>query len=321
MHSRYILAVLLAGAVAAPAGGQDRPAERERRIYSFPRILEAARAPRAVLGIATSVRNGLADTAGVLVAEVVEGGPAARAGIAAGARLVEIDGTSLRMSPADAEDPLLAGIGSRRLTRELGRKNPGDEVELRVAANGQVRTVRVRLADADSLHRRRELPRARARTALREAAANRATLGIHVGAIASPRDTLGVFVTGVNEDGPAARAGIIEGNRIAAINGVDLRVARADANDPIVARARVRQLLREMGEAKPGDEVELRVWQNGQYRTVRVRTVPADSLRGALPAMRIGGVMDGLGPGGALRVFLDPEGRDALEGRRHRRVH
>jgi predicted metalloprotease with PDZ domain len=112
-----------------------------------------------------------------------------------------------------------------------------------------------------------------------ERLANRASLGVHVGTTGSRRDTLGVFVVGVDDDGPAARAGIIEGARIAAINGTDLRVGSADADDPVVASARVRQLSRALRDVKPGDEVELRVWQNGQYRTARVRTVPADSLR------------------------------------------
>lgn len=303
MNSRHVL-LLLAG-VAVPAAAQERPREEAPRAYSIPRILEPARSPRAVLGITTSVSGGIEDTAGVLVAGVTDGGPAARAGIQEGSRLTEIGGVSLRISASDAEDPLLASIGARRLTRELGRRNPGDEVELRVASSGQVRTVRVRLADRDSLMRTRATAaRERARAAFAERSADRATLGVQVAATGSRRDTLGVFVTGVADDGPAARAGIIEGNRIAAVNGVDLRVGRADAEDPFVADARVQQLIRTVRDLKPGEEVELRVWQSGSYRTLRVRTVAADSLRGDRRAMIIGGM-----PGMPRRIFMAPTPR------------
>ena len=39
----------------------------------------------------------------------------------------------------------------------------------------------------------------------------------------SARDSLGVFVVSVDDSGPAAKAGIQEGDRIASINGTDLR--------------------------------------------------------------------------------------------------
>lgn len=270
--------------VALPAHGQERREREERRVApraEITRALAMRRMPRAVLGITTSTGSGLADTAGVLVRDVTEDSPAARAGIKAGDRLTQISGVSLRITPADAGDPVLASIGSRRLTRELNKHAPGDEVELRVASGGQARSVRVRLADPDSLFRARAAvaPLARARGIMAERLENRASLGLHVGTTGSRRDTLGVFVMGVDDEGPAAKAGIIEGARIAAIGGVDLRVSPADAEDPMVPAARVRQLTRALRDAKPGDEVELRIWQNGQYRTARVRTVPADSLR------------------------------------------
>jgi len=56
---------------------------------------------------------------------------------------------------------------------------------------------------------------------------------------------LGVLVIGVTDSTPAARAGLEEGNRIAAINGVNLRVAREDAGDRWVGSARAERLQRE----------------------------------------------------------------------------
>ena len=55
---------------------------------------------------------------------------------------------------------------------------------------------------------------------------------------------------GLNDEGPAAMAGLEEGNRIASINGVDLRVAREDAGDAMIASAKVRRLQRELEKVK-----------------------------------------------------------------------
>lgn len=274
-------ALILAAPAIATMDAQARPERIEiERVAPQVRVraIQVARAPRAVLGITTS-DGGKGDTLGVLVASVTADGPAARAGLAEGARIQAIGGVSLRITPADADDPLVRDLGVRRLTRELGGKKPGDEVELRVLDGNATRSVRVRLADPDSLYRTREAVGRGMAPAMRAAMANRATLGIEVGATGSRRDTLGVFVLRADDEGPAAKAGLVEGSRIAAIGGVDLRVAAADAGDDLVARSRVQRLMRALADVKPGDEVELRVWTNGQHRTLRVRTVPADSLR------------------------------------------
>src|SRR5687768_18296866 len=59
----------------------------------------------------------------------------------------------------------------------------------------------------------------------------RAALGLQISSTGTRRDTIGVFVSSVTPKGPAENAGIIEGDRIVSINGVDLRVASADAED------------------------------------------------------------------------------------------
>jgi hypothetical protein len=82
----------------------------------------------------------------------------------------------------------------------------------------------------------------------------------------------------VIDDGPADKARIEEGDRIAAINGVDLRVPSADAGDWGVSSSRLRRLNRELEKVKAGDEVELRLTRSGQTRTVRVKTVAQKDL-------------------------------------------
>lgn len=323
MRSTTVILSITAAALAAtalPVGAQEREVRRERveaerSRATAPRAMTFTRQPRAVLGIATS-SSGATDTLGVLVSSVTPESPAAAAGIKEGDRLLAVNGVNLRVSAADAADPIVGNLGARRLTRELGSRNPGDEVELRVQSGNEVRTVRARLADPSTLARARVAERAAAAGSgvRRVMARSRASLGVQVGSSGSHRDTLGIFIMSADDDGPAARAGVIEGMRIAAINGTDLRVPASDAEDNLVIRSRVQRLTRALADVNPGDEVELRVWQNGQYRNVRVRTVPPDSLRRNRSTFIIG---DGMGIEGMpmLPPGIHLEGMPAMPSR------
>ncbi len=268
-------ATILAGIVAGPAHGQRELDDRPLR-----GMLVGTDSPRAVLGISTG-GGGARDTLGVLITAITPNGPAERAGLEEGNRIQSINNVNLRLSAADADDHEMGHLMTRRLTRELNRVKPGDEVELRVYGGGRTRGVRVRTADADSLYRRTRR--------VRFDSDDRPTLGLSLGSTGSVRDTLGVLVIGVNDSGPAARAGIIEGNRIAEINGVNLRVSREDVGDDWVANTRVQRLMREIRRVDPGTEVTLRIWQDGQFRTVRTRAVRASDL----PRRRGGFFMSG----------------------------
>jgi len=94
----------------------------------------------------------------------------------------------------------------------------------------------------------------------------------------SVRDTLGVLVIGITPNGPADKAGIEEGDRIASANGIDLRLAPADATDREMRGLMSRRLARAVQKVKAGDVVELRVYHDGQYKTVKVTTVKAADL-------------------------------------------
>lgn len=220
----------------------------------------------------------LRDTLGVRVSSVVEGGPAAAAGIKAGDRITAIDGMSLRMTRLDAEDPMLNGMMSRRLTRALDDKTAGDEVSLQIWSDGATRTVRVKTVAARELNATRERALAD-QIRSRVSTSNRAALGVSLGGMPSKRDTLGVLVIGVTQDGPAERAGLIEGDRIARIGDVDLRVPREDAGDATLWSARMNRLTREMRELDVGATVTLTVWNGGRQREVRVTSVAASELR------------------------------------------
>lgn len=263
---RRTLIVLGTIVLAAPLGAQ------QTRVYTSeaPHI-SISSGSRAMIGISTS-SGSKRDTLGVLIASITEGGPAEKAGLAEGDRIQAINGVSLRVSREDAGDDEMGGIMQRRLTRELGKVKAGDEVTLQVWHDGASRSFKIRTVAADDLN-----PRVQAKIRADE----RAVIGIGFGLTGSKRDTAGVFVNSVTEDGPAEKAGIVEGDRIAAINGVSLKLSKDDLEDGWVANSRLNRLSREVAKAKAGDVVELTVVSGGRSRTVKVTTVKASSLKGA----------------------------------------
>jgi len=246
----------------------ERDRDRRVEVYHFD---DGERDDRAVLGVMTASNAGKRDTLGVLVQSVTAGGPAEKAGVEEGDRIASINGVSLRLSPEDAGEPDLSGLMTRRLRREMDKVKPGAAVELSVYSGGQSKTVRVTTVPADSLNRRNV-------SFSRVDREERPVLGLNVSASGSRRDTLGALVTAVATDGPAEKAGIVEGDRIASINGVDLRVAREDAGDRWASSVKMNRFQRELRKVKPGDAVELRVVTAGQARTVRVTAAKAKDV-------------------------------------------
>ena len=134
------------------------------------------------------------------------------------------------------------------------------------------------------------------------AMANRAALGIEVRTTGNKRDTLGVFVEAVTPKGPADNAGIVEGDRIASINGVDLRTAAVDVDDEdyYASPAGPRRLTREVQKVTPGTRVTLRVYSGGRFRDVQVTAGKAtDVMRFRTAAGRF--------PGGGGFQFYGPD--------------
>ena len=264
-----LLTVAAAAAFApVPAGAQDVEILRAPRA----RAEGFQNENRAAIGVSTTATGTLRDTLGLMITSITRGSPAERAGLEEGNRIQAINGVNLRANAVDIEDAELSGSLSRRLTRELGKARPGDEVELRIYREGRTQAVRVKTVDSDSLFRRREVRFTRAD------ADERPALGFGIGSSGSRRDTLGVLIVSVGDSTPAERAGLEEGNRIAAINGVNLRVAREDAGDPHLSSAKAQRLQREIAQLKPGADATLRVYSNGQFRDVRVRVARAGDL-------------------------------------------
>lgn len=116
------------------------------------------------------------------------------------------------------------------------------------------------------------------RTSFDSAFTRRAAIGVQLSPTGTSRDTLGVFISRVTPRGPADNAGIVEGDRIVSINGIDLRVNAADAGDSYAAGLPSRRLTREVAKLSPGAVVNLRVWSGGRIRDVTVTTGRASDL-------------------------------------------
>ncbi|MGI8618222.1 MAG: PDZ domain-containing protein [Gemmatimonadaceae bacterium] len=145
----------------------------------------------------------------------------------------------------------------------------GGTVEAQATSQGRVRTTEeARRAGSDAaIMRDRVMHRVMVDDSARM---NRATLGVTLGGAAHKRDTLGVFVEAVAEDGPAERAGIYEGHRIAFVNGIDVRATAADAGDAYLSGVGRHRLSRAMRDVTAGSTVTLRVWTGSGYRDVQV---------------------------------------------------
>ncbi|GAC1653894.1 MAG: hypothetical protein NVS4B3_17350 [Gemmatimonadaceae bacterium] len=284
-YGTLLLAIAIAGAAALPAAGQGAERLRERSghegrrgedragIERGPRAFRMMRDgygdDRAVIGVSTS-SSGKRDTLGLLVVSIVSGSPAEKAGVEEGNRIQAVNGVSLRLSVADAGERDMNGLTSRRLQRELEKSKAGEEVELTLYADGRTRKTKVKTVAGSDL-----------RDAHRESFRrweDRAVLGLGLGGGGSKRDTLGVLVISVTPDGPAEKAGIVEGTRIQAINGVSLRVAAEDAGDGWMSGIRSSRFQREMRKLSPGDKVELSVFGDGRTRSTSVTAVKASDL-------------------------------------------
>jgi hypothetical protein len=110
------------------------------------------------------------------------------------------------------------------------------------------------------------------------AMAKRAALGLELRTTGTRRDTLGVFVEAVTPKGPAEIAGIIEGDRIASINGVDLRTPAADTEDSYANGLAAHRLSREVQKLSPGSRVNLRVYSGGRLRDMQVTAGKASDV-------------------------------------------
>ena len=108
--------------------------------------------------------------------------------------------------------------------------------------------------------------------------AKRAALGLELRTTGTKRDTLGVFVEAVTPKGPAETAGIIEGDRIASINGVDLRTAAGDVDDSYANGLAAHRLAREVQKLTRDPREHFGFTPRGSFRDVQVTAGKASDL-------------------------------------------
>lgn len=231
-------------------------------------------ADRAVLGV-TLGAGSVSDTAGVRLESVDANGPAAKAGLQAGDVLNEVNGVSLKVAREDAEDLALTGLAQRRLQRVLAKSKPGDDVRLQYRRSGTTKALSFKTVSAADLERSEVR---RVSSSPRMVEDMRGRIGVTIGGPGTSRDTLGLFISAVAAGGPAELAGVFEGERVAAVNGVDVRMPREDLDDEQTRSARIDRFVREVQKVAPGSPVSLRVYGNGKYREVSVKAVKASEL-------------------------------------------
>jgi serine protease Do len=263
---RFMLPTVLLAASAPFAAAQSTTVEPRARAFSYTNTSDR---DRPMLGISTG-SSGKRDTLGLLIESVTPGSPADKAGLEEGNRIASVNGVSLKLAREDAGESDMSGTMTNRLIREMRKLKAGDEATLEVWTGGaRTKTVKVKTVASEDL---REPRMSRADIE------DRPALGISLGESGSKRDTLGVFISDVTEGGPAEKAGIVEGDRIASVNGVDLRVPKEDIGDWSVSNARVARLQREIHKLKPGQTVELSVVDGGHARSVKVTLGRAGDL-------------------------------------------
>jgi serine protease Do len=153
---------------------------------------------------------GMKEARGVLVRSVSPGGPADQAGVKAGDVITQLNGK-------DVNDDNV-------LRNQIAALGPGTDVTLTIVRNGETKQVHAKLAELTPEAAQAAQPGA-------GGGATASRLGVTVAPmtpelatqIGVPRNTQGVVVTGVDPSGPAAQAGIQEGDVIQQVNRQPVR--------------------------------------------------------------------------------------------------
>jgi len=243
--SLLALLILLLPAAPGAADWTSRPPDPPLP----PQAPEAPAPPHGWLGVVLSDMEG----EGVNVIEVKEGSPAEKAGLKDGDRILEMDGTKIDRS--------------RDIRHAMRDLEPGDTVQIKIRRKTQEKTLTATLGEAP--------PRPHAPPAppvwhekyspgsFSIQALNRNYLGVRIQSMTedlrayfkAPRGR-GVLVSRVEEDTPAAKAGLRAGDVIIAVGGKGI----SDRSDISLA----------LSDHEPGDRVAVKIVRDGSEKTVDV---------------------------------------------------
>ncbi|HTB21169.1 MAG TPA: Do family serine endopeptidase [bacterium] len=242
-------------AISTQSGGSEGvgfaiPSNLARQIYR--ELVAKGKVVRGWLGVSIqdldaslAARFGLAkDAQGVLVADVMDQGPAKDAGLESGDVILAIDGKTVE--------------GVSELQREVAAAPVGGEVQLKVWRDARARLIKVKVGDMGRFDNDSDEGQAAA-----DDSASTPRLGLQVRALADDEvqqndGEAGVVVTQVDAGSPAEDAGIQAGDVI-------VELGRSHVASPGQLEGLVRRL-------KAGDGVVLRVRRNGRslYLTLQV---------------------------------------------------
>ena len=197
-------------AIFSPSGGNVGiafaiPAQLAQSVIS--QLQENGFVTRGFLGVSLQDLNddladalGLANTNGALVAQPIEGAPAAEAGIQSGDVIVSVDGRGIQTA--------------RDLSRVISQRSPGTEVELGIIRDGQELDVTV------ALERLEEDEEAAPAPQVEEPAPEPDVMTSSIGVNVLPNeDGDGLVVESVEPNSPAASRGLTRGDVIEQANG------------------------------------------------------------------------------------------------------
>ena len=223
----------------------------------LPQLEKTGRVSRGFLGVQPQPITqdmvdtlGLKSTQGALIADVVKGGPADKAGIKPGDVVGSLNGKPV--------------TDANQLTRDVGAIPPGQSVKLEVIRDGKPRQIEVKLAE------RPDETETTSRAGGQGADADKSSgdlLGVRVQDLTPELaqrarvdpGTKGVVVTAVAPDSPASNAGLDPGDVILEIN-----------RQPVTSAADYKKAVSKL---KKGDTVLLRVRSGPavQYLPVKIR--------------------------------------------------
>lgn len=246
-------------AIFTPSGGNVGigfaiPAETVQRVVAD--LRENGRVERGWLGVQIqpvteelAAGLGLAEAAGVLVADLIPGSPAAATDLRAGDVILSVDGQPL----ADAKD----------LSKRVAATKAGSSLTLLVSRDGKQRDLSVTIAP---MPQEDQIAMAPGETL---DGAQQPRLGLYLSALTPELrrerglgpDTAGVYVEQVEPGSPAERAGIESGSLISMV-GLD----RVERPDQVVAAVRA------AAEGKR-DALILRVEKDGRMQFIAVSLV------------------------------------------------
>ena len=249
--------------------------------------------PGAYLGVKVGAAEEKAggETA-VRVDSVMPDSPAARAGLAEGDVIVSLDGTQI--------------TGPQQFVDLVRGHKPGDRLTLKWTRDGKKMEKQVTLAAWPE--RRPGLPR-RAEGPERESSTE-AYIGVFAAPLTEDIKKLagtdrGVLINSLQDNSPAAQAGLLPGDVITAVDG-KVVAAPGDLGDCIRGR-------------KPGDTVRIDYYRSGKKRQVEVKLGQRPTEEYGRPGGRFFEMPEGLGEQvPELRNYMDQLRRWLEEGRAHR---